>query len=90
MKPVYFINVFGWVGSVAVIIAYALISLNKVNSRSGIYQWLNLAGSLCLVVNTAYYHAYPSTFVNLIWMVIAATALVRIFRSLDLDRSETS
>lgn len=83
MKPVYLIDIFGWIGSVAVVIAYALISLNKVDSRSRVYQVLNLIGSLCLVVNTAYYHAYPSTFVNFVWMLIAATAIVRIVRSLD-------
>ena len=78
MAAVFFIDIFGWIGSVAVIAAYALISLNKVSGRSRLYQVLNLFGSLCLVVNTAYYHAYPSTFVNLVWLVIAASALVRI------------
>ncbi|HEX6732334.1 MAG TPA: hypothetical protein VF074_20115 [Pyrinomonadaceae bacterium] len=82
MTAVYFIDIFGWIGSVAVVTAYALISVNKVNSASGVYQLLNLIGSLFLVLNTAYYHAYPSTFVNLVWLVIAATALVRIARSL--------
>lgn len=78
MAAVYFVDIFGWIGSVAVVVAYALISLNKVNGRSRLYQVLNLFGSLCLVVNTAYYHAYPSTFVNLVWLMIAASALVRI------------
>ena len=84
MALIYFINIFGWIGSVAVISAYGLISANKVNSMSRVYQLLNLLGSVFLVVNTAYYHAFPSTVVNLVWLVIAASTLVRIVRSRSL------
>ena len=88
MAPVYLIDIFGWLGSVAVITAYALISSNKVNSRSRAYQALNLFGSLCLVVNTAYYRAFPSTVVNLVWLAIAAFTLVRILRSGNHKRAQ--
>ena len=81
MVAVYFIDIFGWLGSIAVISAYALISANKVNGRSKMYQVLNLFGSLCLAANTAYYHAFPSTVVNLVWLAIAAFTLVRVVRS---------
>jgi hypothetical protein len=81
MAPASYIDIFGWIGSAAVITAYALISLNKLNGRSRIYQLLNLAGSVCLVFNTAYYRAYPSTFVNIVWLVIAASALIRFGRA---------
>jgi len=88
MAPVYFIDIFGWIGSVAVIVAYALISSSKVNSRSRLYQVLNLLGSLCLIVNTAYYHAFPSTVVNFVWLVIAASTLARIVRSADEETTQ--
>lgn len=89
MAVVSYVNILGWIGSAAVISAYALISLNKLNSRSGVYQVLNLAGSLCLVVNTAYYRAYPSTLVNIVWLVIAGLALIRIVRALDREATTT-
>ena len=88
MSPTSYIDIVGWIGSAAVVSAYALISLNKLNSRSRVYQVLNLVGSMGLVVNTAYYRAYPSTFVNIVWLVIATLALVRIVR--DLDQRTTS
>ncbi len=88
MAPVYLIDIFGWLGSVAVIAAYALISSNKVGSRSRLYQVLNLFGSICLVVNTAYYHAFPSTVVNLVWLAIAAFTLVRIGRSANREPTQ--
>jgi phosphoglycerol transferase MdoB-like AlkP superfamily enzyme len=75
------IEIIGWVGSAAVIVAYALISAKKIPATSRLYQLLNLIGSICLIVNTGYYRAYPSTFVNAVWSVIAAFALVRIVSS---------
>jgi len=73
-----FVDAFGWLSSAAVVIAYALISMNKLDSKSKIYQWLNLFGSVGLALNTAYYRAFPSTVVNVAWFVIAGVALIRI------------
>jgi hypothetical protein len=89
MAPTSYIDIVGWIGSAAVVSAYALISLNKLNGRSRVYQALNLVGSLGLVVNTAYYRAYPSTFVNIVWLVIAAFALVRIVNAVKQRTSPT-
>jgi hypothetical protein len=83
MAPASYIDIVGWICSAAVVSAYALISLNRLDSRSKVYQVLNLVGSMGLVVNTAYYRAYPSTFVNIVWLVIAALALVRIVSAVD-------
>ena len=78
-----FTEIFGWIGSAAVILAYGLISTNKLQSNSSLYQLLNLLGSICLIFNTGYYHAYPSTVVNIVWSFIALFALVRIVRPSD-------
>lgn len=75
-----FIEIFGWLGSAAVILAYALISTSRVQNNSRLYQLLNLGGSICLIANTGYYHAYPSTVVNAVWSLIAVFALVRIVK----------
>ena len=88
MVALYLIDIFGWLGSVAVISAYGLISASKVNGRSKIYQVLNLFGSLCLAVNTAYYHAFPSTVVNLVWLAIAAFTIFRVLRSANQKTAE--
>ena len=83
MTTTTYVDVLGWLGSVAVVTAYSLISLQKLRSDSKIYQWLNLVGSVGLAVNTAYFHAYPSTVVNVVWLLIACSALVRIWRIKD-------
>lgn len=81
MNEKLWIDIIGWTGSVCVLIAYGLISTYKVTSKSKLYQWLNIAGSIFLVINTVFYSSYPSTFVNIVWLVIAIFALINIFRS---------
>ena len=73
------IDIIGWAGSVSVLTAYGLLSMHKLTAKSKLYQWLNIAGSLCLIINTVFYSAYPSTFVNIIWLFIAIFALSRLF-----------
>jgi len=74
------VNVLGWLGSFAVVLAYGLISANRVQSDSLGYQLLNLFGAAFLIINTIYWGAYPASFVNLFWIVIAVSALARMAR----------
>jgi hypothetical protein len=71
------IDVIGWIGAVAILVAYALVSTRKLEGTSIPYQLLNLAGGACLIANTIYYRAYPSTFVNLVWAGIAIYTIGR-------------
>ena len=61
----------GWAGAAFILVAYAMISAKKLDADSTAYQLLNIIGSLFLVANTIFYRAYPSSFVNVIWMGIA-------------------
>jgi hypothetical protein len=71
------IDVFGWSGVAALLIAYGLVSTKKLEGDSTIYQLLNLAGSALLIINSFYYGAYPSVGVNIAWVGIAVFALTR-------------
>ncbi len=73
-------NLVGWAGAFLMLLAYALVSFKKLEGDSEIYQWLNIAGSILLVVNTIYYGAYPSSFVNIAWTIIAFFAILTIKR----------
>jgi hypothetical protein len=72
------IDILGWVGSVEVILAYGLNSYQRIKSDSLIFQVLNLTGGIFLIINTIYYGAYPSTFINIVWVMIALPAIVKI------------
>jgi len=67
----------GWLGAMFVLIAYFLISTDKITSGSVLYQWLNIIGALGLIIHTIFNHAYPSAFVNIIWVGVAIYSLMR-------------
>jgi hypothetical protein len=71
------IDTIGWLGSVLVVVAYALNIYKKLNSNSLVYYLLNIVGSGCLIINTIYHRAYPSTVVNVIWILIALIAITK-------------
>lgn len=70
------IDVLGWLGAVALLAAYALVSAKKLEGNSGRYQVLNLLGGGFLIVNSFYYGAYPSVGVNVVWIAIALLTLL--------------
>ena len=69
------LDAIGWMGAAALLVAYAMVSYKKLEGDSTAYQFLNIAGSLLLAVNTISYGAYPSSFVNMIWIGIAVFSI---------------
>jgi len=69
------IELIGWTGAVAVLLAYGLVSTGRVSSRSRGYHLLNIGGAVGLVINSSWNGAIPSAVVNLIWIGIGVYAL---------------
>jgi hypothetical protein len=76
----FLVDTIGWIGSLEVIAAYGLNSYQKLRSDSLPFQFLNLTGGIFLIINTVYYCAYPSAFINVVWVIIAAIAIAQFFR----------
>lgn len=71
------IDIVGWVGAVALLLAYIFISTRRMEGDSASYQLLNLGGSAFLMVNSFFYGAYPSSIVNIVWISIAVLTLFK-------------
>ena len=71
------IDVAGWVGMALLIGAYALVTAGRILGTSLLFQLMNLVGGALLMVNSGYYGAWPSAALNLVWVVIGTTGLVR-------------
>ncbi|CAN5471413.1 hypothetical protein BH10BAC4_BH10BAC4_12800 [soil metagenome] len=71
------IDILGWTGSVFVIAAYALNSYQKIKSDSIFFQLMNLFGGAFLIIYTMYKGAFASTVINIVWVVIALSAIAR-------------
>lgn len=72
------VEIIGWVGSAAILGAYALNSYQRIRSDSLLFIILNLSGGLLLMAYTYYKDALANTFLNLVWVVVAIVALVRL------------
>ena len=71
------IELFGWYGTVAILLAYFLVSFSFLEVTNIWYQVLNITGSLGIVFDAFYKKDYQPGVLNIVWMVIAAIALVR-------------
>jgi hypothetical protein len=69
----------GWYGTFAIIGAYALSSFSIIQSHSFTYQFLNLTGALGIISISLYKKVYQSVVLNVIWTLIAISALVKLF-----------
>ncbi len=74
------INILGCLGAIALLVAYAGVSAGWLGARTLLYQVLNLGGSAFLVVNSAWYRAFPSAFVNVVWIAVAIFSLAALSR----------
>ena len=65
-----------------ILLAYYLISRNKIQGQSFAYQGMNLLGAVGLVINSGYHNAIPSLALNLIWFAIAVVAIWNVWTQL--------
>ena len=68
----------GWLGTAAFLLAYALISMGRLAGDGVAYQALNLAGGVLMLINSFYHAAMPSVAVNAFWIAIALFTLGRV------------
>ena len=69
----------GWLGAIAFVTAYFLLSIKVLSSEHFLYHILNAAGGLLMSVSTYNIHDRPAFFVNFIWLGIAVFSVIRIY-----------
>ena len=72
-----FFDICGWIGMVLVLIAYALLSTNKIINGK-VYQFLNLIAAVFMAVGLFPKNAWFSFALQVIWGIIALVAIVKI------------
>ncbi len=73
------IELAGWLGTAALLLAYGLVSTRRLAGDSVPYQALNLVGGALVLINSFYHGAMPSVAVNVFWVAIGVFALSRVF-----------
>lgn len=78
MKKNKIIELVGWYGVVAILVAYALLSFGVITSNSLIYQILNGTGALGIVLDALKDKNYQPAVLNTVWAIIAIIAIFNI------------
>lgn len=69
------IEIFGWYGAVAILLAYALISFKIITATGYVYQTLNLTGAIGIIVNSLIKKDFQPAILNIVWAIIALIAM---------------
>lgn len=72
-----FFDIIGWIGMMLVLLAYLLVSNNKI-TNGFTYQILNLIASICMAIGVYPKNAWFSFALQVAWGIIAIVALVKL------------
>jgi hypothetical protein len=78
MKKQIIVDVIGWCGAAAILLAYALLSFGFIIPNGFIYQILNATGSLCIAYISLQKKVFQPGVLNIIWMIVAVVSIVRL------------
>ena len=73
-------DVLGWIGMILVLVAYGLLSTNKIK-QGKLYQILNLFAAIFMAVGLLPKNAWFSFTLQIIWGLIAIVAIVKIIKN---------
>lgn len=72
-------DIIGWIGMVLVLLAYALLSTNKIKNGF-LYQALNLVAGIFMAIGLFPKNAWFSFALQIIWSLVALIAIVKLIR----------
>ncbi len=80
------VQIVGWVGAAMVILAYVLVSSDKLEGESRTYQALNLFGAIGVGISVFEQRAWPALSIQVVWGIVAMVALFRSFGAAESKR----
>lgn len=69
------ITLAGWTGAISAVVAYGLVTMQRISPDSLLFQGLNIVGAGLLSVSASVHSAWPSAVVNVIWVAIGVYAV---------------
>ena len=73
-------QVLGWLGTVAYLTAYILLTTKKIQSDRPLFHMLNIIGAAGLIIHALHLEDFPNVAINLVWGLIAIGAIVYMLR----------
>jgi len=79
------LDIIGWIGSITVILAYLLLSVDKIKPGF-LYQTMNLLGAIMIAIGVFPRGAWHSFTLQIVYVIIAIVALIRLAAYRNRDR----
>lgn len=77
MKNALILETMGWLGVVAYVLAYLLLTVGILKPNGYPFHILNMVGAATLIVYSLEYGDKPNVAVNVIWLMIGIGAVTR-------------
>ena len=74
----FWLHALGTLGAAMLLVAYWLVSKNRIEGDSRLYQLLNVVGSVVLAVYAGLLQAWSSMALNIVWTFIGLAMLRQI------------
>ncbi len=74
-----FYDIMGWIGMILVLVAYILLSTNKIKNGM-FYQILNLLAGIFMAIGLFPKNAWFSFALQIIWSIVAIISIIKILK----------
>jgi len=69
----------GWFGVAAILVAYLATNFGWLEFKGQMYLWLNLLGSVAIIVETWKKKDYQPLTLNVVWALVALIGVISLF-----------
>lgn len=72
-------DILGWIGMILVLVAYVLLSTNKIENGK-LYQILNLLAAICMAIGLFPTRAWFSFTLQVVWALVAIVSIIKLIK----------
>ena len=72
-------DILGWIGMILVLLAYALLSINKIENGK-LYQILNLVAAILMAIGLYPTKAWFSFALQILWALVAIISIIKLIK----------
>lgn len=72
-------DILGWTGMILVLLAYALLSINKIENGK-LYQILNLVAAILMAIGLYPTKAWFSFALQIVWALVAIISIIKLIK----------
>lgn len=80
----------GILGVILLLVAYCLLSTNKMSPHSITYQVLNFVGAALILFSLLFHWNTASVLIEIAWMIISVIGLYRIIRTREREKAKSN